>query len=62
MQTEMMGGEVSTHPLQGTSKKLSTGKRWWYDLARCGDETSVNPQTSQSVGNSHIFDEHLGHM
>ena len=30
-----------------TSAKGGTGKRWWYERARCGDDTSVRPHTWQ---------------
>ena len=30
-----------------TSVKGGTGKRWWYERARCGDDTSVRPHTWQ---------------
>ena len=35
-----------------TSWKGRTGNRWWYDRARCGDDTSVRPHTWHAVGSS----------
>lgn len=44
------------------SSKLWTGNKWWYDLAKCGDDTSVSPHTSQSLGSSQTFEAHRGQM
>ena len=41
---------VSTE--DGISRKTLTGKRWWYDLARCGAETSMSEQVGHVVGRS----------
>lgn len=30
-----------------TSANAGTGNRWWYERARCGDDTSVRPHTWQ---------------
>jgi hypothetical protein len=36
--------------LAGASTKLSMGKRWWYDRARCGEEASGSEHTAQLLG------------
>lgn len=40
--------------------KGATGKRWWYDCARCGEDTRVNAHTWQLPGSSAITD--LSHV
>lgn len=44
------------------SSKGVIGNKWWYDLARWGDETRVSPHTQHSVGSSHTRALHLGHV
>jgi hypothetical protein len=38
------------------------GKRWWYDLAKWGEEIRVNPQMRHSVGSSQTRTLHLGQV
>lgn len=45
-----------------TSSNGVTGNKWWYDLAKWGEETRVNPQIRHSVGNSQTRALHLGQV
>jgi hypothetical protein len=45
----VQGSNRETH----TGGNGFTGKRWWKLRARCGAETTMSPQTGQSVGTSH---------
>jgi hypothetical protein len=38
---------------------VGTGNRWWYDLARCGDDISVSEHTWHSEGSSETIARHL---
>lgn len=53
---------IVSNLFHGTSTKLSIGNKWWYDLAKCGLDTSVSSHTGQSVGKSQIFELHRAQM
>lgn len=45
-----------------TSSNITIGNRWWYDLAKWGEEIRVNPHTRHSVGSSQTRTLHLGQV
>jgi hypothetical protein len=49
-----LGGSIST--------KGATGNKWWNDLAKCGDDTSVKLHTVHSHGKSQYLDLQRGQI
>lgn len=45
-----------------TSSKAVIGNKWWYDLAKWGEETRVRPHIWHSVGNSQTRALHRGQV
>ena len=45
-----------------TSSNITIGNKWWYDLAKWGEEIRVNPHTRHSVGSSQTRTLHLGQV
>ena len=47
--------------ITGKEEKAGTGKRWWYERARCEEESSLRQHTGQSAGTSGTSEWHRGH-
>ena len=44
------------------TRNKGRGKRWWYDLARCGADTRVSPQPLHSTGSSQYLNRDINNF